>query len=843
MKKTVTKVMLSIMLLFGVLGFIGVNAPKTEVEASPAYSNRVEELRAVWVSTVWNIDIDEQVGTSEAAILKYQNNFKSIIARALTYGMNAIFFQVRPMNDAFYNSKYNPWSAYMAGRGVNPGWDPLAWMVAECHEKGIELHAWLNPYRASTDTGLELSDSLDTINKGKLSYARSLKGAVGSADIDNPMLDLSDEKEFLQNIVLSGDGQLILNPAKERTINHVTNTVKELITNYEIDGIHFDDYFYPGEGMEGSIEITDYNAYRTSGGTLSMDDWRRDNVNRMVKSVSDVVKEHNETSGKNYCAFGISPAPVWAPGKENCNDASRSIEGGMKVSCGSYSTYFDLFADTKLWVESEWIDYIIPQAYTRLDDQYKIYANWWSNIVAKTDVKLYMGTALYRVGSDDWQNSSEMGKQLNYIYTNTLTSKYVTGFTIFSYRNLLSSDTYIKSASADLYNSWRKGALAPVYIMDTTSPAPKAPTTKVYKTNTSYYLCFNEVENANGYAVYRFAEDSPIDFESATPSRVINQSEVGNLQKISVTHTAAKGYKYVLRTYDKNNQAIEDYQVFDMTNAIENQAPEVSLVDWNETREDYPLNETITVKIKVIEDLDLQVSAKIETSLDGNTFSKPEDMKMLDDETYIYEFTPKEVIRTKACFRITVSDGDKSTTITTNSFTCGTANLKRYTITFDTDGGTLIEPQTVIEGMRMELPTPPVKKGYKFVEWRYNGLKFNTNMSINSDLTLVAYYEVDENLLVVSFDTDGGTDIEDIYVESGETIKAPKTPTRSGYKFNGWYLDDVKFDFNTEITESITLTAKWTAVGSGAGSCMGAVNYGLFVAIFAMAVIIRKREN
>ena len=129
------------------------------------------------------------------------------------------------------------------------------------------------------------------------------------------------------------------------------------------------------------------------------------------------------------------------------------------------------------------------------------------------------------------------------------------------------------------------------------------------------------------------------------------------------------------------------------------------------------------------------------------------------------------------------------------------------------------------------------------MEWRYNGLKFNTNMSINSDLTLVAYYEVDENLLVVSFDTDGGTDIEDIYVESGETIKAPKTPTRSGYKFNGWYLDDVKFDFNTEITESITLTAKWTAVGSGAGSCMGAVNYGLFVAIFAMAVIIRKREN
>ena len=282
MKKIVTAVLLVFTLMF----FVKTPQP---VEAL-VLNDSLEELRGVWVSTVSNLDITKQNGKTEKAINDYKNELIDILNKAESYGINAIFFQVRPSNDAFYESEYNPWSQFFYQHGVNPGWDMLSWFIEECHNRGIEFHAWLNPYRVTASKVASFSDGEAKINEYKFNLRAQAQNLY--PNINNP-LNIQDDEEFLSTIVLGAEGQMVLNPAKEATINHVTNTIKELIEKYNVDGVHFDDYFYPSGGIETKYDSQDYNAYKQAGGTLGIEDWRRDNVDRMVKSVSDVVAEYN----------------------------------------------------------------------------------------------------------------------------------------------------------------------------------------------------------------------------------------------------------------------------------------------------------------------------------------------------------------------------------------------------------------------------------------------------------------------------------------------------------------------------------------------------------------------
>ena len=353
------------------------------------------EFRSVWVCTVANMDVQKQIGTSPEAIQAWKDQYLDILYNSKAMGMNAIIFQVRPCNDAFYPSKYNPWSEYLAGFGVDPGWDPLEWMLEVTHAAGLEYHAWLNPYRTSTGalsyypttkdqaTGSTYWGDYSTSEayNYKQEYFKGLADTLRNNNnvVDNPIMETGSTLNH--QIVYGSESKFVLNPADPVTIELLDNTIKELVENYDIDGIHFDDYFYPDDSSykgtnadyknitfstQPDIDYADYKSYLNDGGTLSIYDFRRDNVNRLIKTLSDTIRELNKTDDY-ICAFGISPAARWAPSIESCPAGSpRAAEGGEAGSCNNYYSYSDLYADTRKWVLEDWIDYILPQAYTYL---------------------------------------------------------------------------------------------------------------------------------------------------------------------------------------------------------------------------------------------------------------------------------------------------------------------------------------------------------------------------------------------------------------------------------------------------------------------------------------------
>lgn len=333
------------------------------------------ELRGVWVATVVNIDypskptIDSETLKSEA--LKVLDNAEDM-------GFNAVFLQVRPTSDAIYKSRIFPWSKYLTGsQGTAPdnNFDPLEFWVTEAHKRGIELHAWINPYRITkNEAGDPKYDfaSLNALNPARL----------------NP-----------DWVVKYSDGNLYYNPGIPAVRKQVIDGVLEIVQNYDVDGIHFDDYFYPGKDFDDKASFIKYGA-----AYANVDDWRRANINALIRDLSKALKE-----GSKKVRFGVSPFGIWANKSIN---ALGSDTNGMQ-------SYYDQYADTRKWVKEGLVDYIAPQIYWNIGysvaDYSKLLA-WWSNTVSGTDVELYIGQAAYRAGnanpSSPWYGVSEIEKQL-----------------------------------------------------------------------------------------------------------------------------------------------------------------------------------------------------------------------------------------------------------------------------------------------------------------------------------------------------------------------------------------------------------------------------------------------
>ena len=645
MKKIVTVVLLAFTLLFFV------KAPNVN---ALVINDSLEELRGVWVSTVSNLDIVKQKGLTEKAINEYKGELLDILSKAEDFGINAIFFQVRPSNDAFYESKYNPWSQYFYQHGVNPGWDMLSWFIEECHSRGIELHAWLNPYRVTASRVASLNDSEESINQVKFNLRAQAQKLY--PDINNP-LNIQDDQEFLSTVVLGAEGQMVLNPAKEATINHVTNTIKELIENYNVDGVHFDDYFYPSGGIESKYDSADYSAYKQNGGTLGVADWRRENVDKMVKSVSDVVKEYNEANPDQYTAFGISPAPVWAPSIENCPDG-RGQEGGMDVICGSYSTYNSLYADTKKWVEEEWLDYILPQAYSSLDGTYKEIVRWWSKICAPTKVKLYIGTGYYKIpetAEDSFGSAYEVQNQFDFVKNNNYTE--VDGFVLFSYKYLKQTTGNMGSANTLLKKAWYNGALLPSY--EEVKPITELPKVELVKLGNKYYMSFNEVENANGYVLYAIPKGQAVDFQAdgVVAQKIFNKLGTGAKQQYnSLTDYSIKNYDFVLRVYDNDNKPIDEYVKIDFDKVVVNEGAKIEILDFEQKV--YKVGEQIKVRASITSDLDLPLTVSLKVRYDDGAYSTT--FQMAEVEEGIYEYNFETLIEAKTQLMISVNDTDRT---------------------------------------------------------------------------------------------------------------------------------------------------------------------------------------
>ena len=365
-----------------------------------------DEMRGIWVSTVYSLDYPESATVDDEELRRQADE---ILDSSKAMGMNAVFLQVRPSADAFYESDYYPWSRYLSGtQGLAPenGFDPLKYWVEAAHERGMELHAWINPYRVT----------------------RSGESEYQALSADNPA---RQHPEWL----IKYDGNYYFDPALPEVRRLVTDGALEIVNNYDVDGIHLDDYFYPGQ------DFADQASYEKYGSGFSdIGDFRRDNVNQLIRMLDEELH-----AADSDLSFGVSPSGIWA-------NKSTLPEGSDTAGTESYSRYY---ADSVYWAEAGIVDYLAPQIYWNIGysiADYQILANWWSDMLEGTGVKLYIGMADYKAAeaagdpSSAWYGTAELERQMN---LNRSISG-ISGEIHFRYR-LIESDAQISSFLRDYY--------------------------------------------------------------------------------------------------------------------------------------------------------------------------------------------------------------------------------------------------------------------------------------------------------------------------------------------------------------------------------------------------------
>ncbi len=370
------------------VGESAVTVRSNVVEPTLADVFHEREFRGVWIATAWGINFPSSTSSADAQKVQIQ----SILDAVEDFGLNAVVFQVRPESDAFYASDLEPWSRFLTGtQGQNPGYDPLSYLIEQAHARNIEVHAWLNPYRALvTRTVTTASNHIS--------------------------------KRFPQYAYPWGDSLLWMDPGATVVRDHIVDVVADIVRRYDVDGIHFDDYFYPWPTSgytfpDGPL----HQAYLNNGGTMNLADWRRDNVNQMVRLVSEAV-----FAEKPHVRFGVGPFGIYRTGEP------PGITGT--------SQYDVLYSDPKKWILERWVDYIAPQLYwptTSSGQPYGTLLPWWAGI-SPDGHYIFAGNALYRLGDnaswtvDEFRLQVQIGRQYRqqhsmgnifYHVTNIVTNK------------------------------------------------------------------------------------------------------------------------------------------------------------------------------------------------------------------------------------------------------------------------------------------------------------------------------------------------------------------------------------------------------------------------------------
>ncbi len=330
-------------------------------------------FRGAWIATVANIDWPsvEAVGDKE----KQQAEMVWILDSLASLGINAVIFQVRPTADALYYSKYEPTSHWLMGtQGDSLTWDPLEWTIEEAHKRNMEVHVWLNPYRvnlAKTDTSEICADHIWRQHPEWFwCYAK----------------------------------QWYFDPGLPITREWICTIVQDIVSRYDIQAIHMDDYFYPYP--QGKQPLPDTKTFEHfPRGFTDIRDWRRDNVNMAIQAISQTIKEC-----KPEVEFGISPFGVWR---------NADVDSTGSATKAGITNYDDLYADIRLWIREGWIDYVLPQLYWEIGKKvadYEVLAHWWANEVKGTKCKLYIGMAPYRLegasAKTPWGQGNEIGRQM-----------------------------------------------------------------------------------------------------------------------------------------------------------------------------------------------------------------------------------------------------------------------------------------------------------------------------------------------------------------------------------------------------------------------------------------------
>lgn len=431
-------------------------------------SSPKREMRGVWLATVWGIDWPSVTGTSEAVSRKQKAEMTAILDRCAAMNLTSVFFQVRGMGDVMYESSSEPWSSFVSGsRGVSPGWDPLKFVVEECHRRGLECYAWVNPFRWSSGTDYNSAPDREWKKKGWL---------------------------------LSYGKYTVFNPGIEEVRDHIVGICREIVTDYAVDGLVFDDYFYPNRIPEDS-SAQDYKLWQQQCPWMSFGDWRRANVHKTIADVHCMIADECPD-----VRFGISPAGV--AGKAH----TSAVKWGME-SCGVKADdwqYKEIYSDPLGWLYQNTVDFISPQIYwptTHATAPYESIARWWSEAASLYGCHFYSSMTLAPLEkSDTREQRRELLKQVAANRSLSLTGEF---------GSVLYSAKFLPKLASELKGShFAVKALSPA-INYGLAERPEAPEKVAVK---SGVLSWKEPSKKSGrtrYAVYAFpkhlSEDDVMD--------------------------------------------------------------------------------------------------------------------------------------------------------------------------------------------------------------------------------------------------------------------------------------------------------------------------------------------
>lgn len=454
------------------------------------------EFRAAWIATVGNIDWPSKPGLSAA---QQQQEFLNQIDFLQSHGFNAVIVQIRPAADAFYPSVYEPWSKYLTGKQGQPPfpkYDPLEFMINECHKRNLEFHAWFNPYRA----------------------------LVSSTANPNPSNHVTrTHPEWIINF----GGKSYFDPGNPEAREYILKVILDVVHRYDIDAVHIDDYFYPYP-VAGKT-FGDQQSYRKYNNGQSIEDWRRDNVNLFVSQLNINIKKE-----KAWVKFGVSPFGIWR--NDNKDEEGSATRGS--------SCYDDLYSDVKLWIEKRWVDYVAPQLYWQHGHRvanYDVLLPWWKQHAGNR--QLYIGLGIYNMvnaRTAPWNNSNEILSQIR-----DARLQHVHGFVFYS----MSSFYKIAGSFSDSLQSNYFGTIAiPPATLWLDHSAPPAPVARIAVVNNGTLIQWDAVnsgEEMTRYLVYRFEPNAKIDLDNADKIMVLTQ------RNSFLDKDDSKHYQYVVTALDR----------------------------------------------------------------------------------------------------------------------------------------------------------------------------------------------------------------------------------------------------------------------------------------------------
>jgi uncharacterized lipoprotein YddW (UPF0748 family) len=441
-------------------------------------TNPKNEFRAFWIATVVNIDWPK-AGTD--AVDKQKADYLEILDTYKELNYNAVIVQIRSVGDAFYPSKFAPWSRYLTGKEgqePQPYYDPLAWMIEQAHQRGFEFHAWLNPYRATFDTKIE------TLSKEH---------------------DFFKHRDWMIKYGETGKEKYYYNPALPEVQRHLTAVVEEVVKNYDIDAIHFDDYFYPYR-VAGKV-FNDSTSFKKYAYKQSLEDWRRDNVNSFVKGIYYSIKKI-----KPWVQFGISPFGVWR---------NKSVDPRGSDTQAGQTNYDDLYADPIAWMEGKYIDYILPQLYWSIDHKTASYAKlikWWAE--NSSNVNVYIGNGSYKIKSDSdkkWFVPGEIPNQID------LTRNYpnIQGNAYFSAKSFVNNN---KDVATLLENNQYKYPAIPLPVPSSIKIGLERPLVNTFiKEGNSFQFLFKKTQSDQIRYIVVYSTEHPRDLNTNDPSQIVEK--------------------------------------------------------------------------------------------------------------------------------------------------------------------------------------------------------------------------------------------------------------------------------------------------------------------------------